>query len=405
MNNQELRDLFDQLTECEKNQQLSQARELLKTVFNALLKSLYSIVRGEAPPRILRGLMEMEIAIGGEEGDFKTFDNQQMIDLFHRGKVVDYIQASFDGERFLAAAMDLGTIQRWLEVHDASPKNTRLSSVMFIDHWLRLFAEETGLMEFVEVGNASDTSSAEPKTGGDVVLPQPGKPFTEPVTGMTFVFVHGGTFSMGDTVGDGIQDEQPVHEVSLSPFYMAIYPVTQLQWKMLMDENPSASVGDQQPVEQVSFNDAMIFIDRLNAASPKGMKFDLPSEAQWEYAARSGGLNELYAGGSDPDTVAWFENNSDGSPAPVGTRLPNGLGLYDMSGNVWEWCRDIYIASAYKQHAKVDPVYTTGGRDRVIRGGGWHLDAWSARCSRRLAFDPELFGPALGFRLVMTVAV
>ena len=405
MNNQELRDFFNQLAECEKKQQLSQASELLKAIFNRLLTRIYSIVRGQAPTRILRGLMEMEIEIGGEEGDFKTFDNQQMIDLFNRCKVVDYVQTFYDGESFLSAATDLEAIHRWLEVHDASPKNTRLSSVMFIDYWLRLFAEETGLMDFVEAGKASDASLAESTTGEIVALPQPGKPFTEPVTGMTFVFIHGGTFSMGDTVGDGIQDEQPVHEVSLSPFYMAIYPVTQLQWKMLMDENPSASVGDQQPVEQVSFNNAMIFIDRLNAATPKEMKFDLPSEAQWEYAARSGGLDELYAGGSDPETIAWFENNSDGRPAPVGTRLPNGLGLYDMSGNVWEWCRDIYIASAYKQHAKVDPVCTKGGRDRVIRGGGWHLDAWSARCSRRLAFDPELFGPALGFRLVMKTTV
>jgi formylglycine-generating enzyme required for sulfatase activity len=405
MNIKELRNLFDQLTECEKKQHLSQARELLKTILNVLLTGAYSIVRGQAPPRILRGLMEMEIEIGGDDGDFKMFNNRQLIDLFNRGKVVDNIQNSLEGGCFLAAAMDLTAIQHWLEMPDASLGNTHLSAIAFIHRWLRLFAEEIGLMDFAEASEARDASSAEPTTDKNGSSLQPGKPFTEPVTGMTFVFIPGGTFSMGDTFGDGIQDEQPVHEVSLSPFYMAIYPVTQAQWKRLMDENPSASAGDRQPVEQVSFNDAMIFIDRLNAASLKGIKFDLPSEAQWEYAARSGGLNELHAGGSDPESVAWFENNSDGGPAPVGTRLPNGLGLYDMSGNVWEWCRDIYVASAYRQHAKVDPVCTTRGRDRVIRGGGWHLDAWSARCSRRLAFDPELFGPALGVRLVMKTTV
>ena len=405
MNTKELGNLFDQLTECEKKQQLSQACELLKTIFKALLTCAYSIARGQAPPRILRGLMDVEIEIGGDDGDFKMFDNRQLIDLFNRGKVIDHIQNALDGGGFLSTATDFTAIHHWLEMPDASLGKTHLSAIAFIHHWLRLFAEEIGLMDFAEASKAGDASSDEPTTDENKALPQPGKPFSEPVTGMTFVFIPGGDFSMGDTFGDGTQDEQPVHEVSLSSFYMAIYPVTQSQWKMLMDENPSASAGDRQPVEQVSFNDAMIFIDRLNAASPKGIKFDLPSEAQWEYAARSGGLDELHAGGSDPETVAWFENNSDGRPAPVGTRLPNGLGLYDMSGNVWEWCRDIYVASAYKQHANVDPVCTTGGRDRVIRGGGWHLDAWSARCSRRLAFDPELFGPALGFRLVMKATV
>ena len=87
----------------------------------------------------------------------------------------------------------------------------------------------------------------------------------------------------------------------------------------------------------------------------------------------------------------------------MGTKAPNGLGLYDMSGNVWEWCRDIYHPEAYRRHAKKDPVCTQGGTDRVIRGGSWHLDAWSARCSRRFRFDPDLFGPALGFRVVMAL--
>ena len=397
----ELQTLFKKLTECEKSQQLEEACELLKTIFNALLKSVYAIVRGNAPPRIMRSFMELEVEMSGEDGDFKTFDNRQMIDLFSRGKVLAAMQALFEKGHRLSLAMDLETIDRWLADLNGQSRKTSLAAVQFVHQWMVLFAVETGVIDLDASGHETPPDRVDPLKTENMALPRPGEPFVDSVTGMTFVYVAGGVFPMGDGFGEGAQDEQPVHEVFLSPFYMAICPVTQAQWKMLMPDNPSSCVDDDHPVEQVAFGDVMAFIDHLNAASPKGIVFDLPSEAQWEFAARSGGLDELYAGGSDPETVAWIDDNTDGGTAPVGTKPPNGLGLYDMSGNVWEWCRDIYRASAYRHHEKEDPVCATGGRDRVIRGGSWHLDAWSARCSRRFCFDPELFGPALGFRLVM----
>ncbi|BBO67329.1 hypothetical protein DSCA_12590 [Desulfosarcina alkanivorans] len=170
---------------------------------------------------------------------------------------------------------------------------------------------------------------------------------------------------MGDTFNQGVEDEKPVHEVMLSDFFMATCPVTQAQWKCLMAENPSNVAGDDHPVEQVTLADVHAFIEKINAAADHGVHFDLPSEAQWEYAARSGGRDELYAGGKDPAAVACFEDNSTGGTAPVGRRAPNGLGLYDMSGNVWEWCRAIYHPEAYRRHGRKDPVCTSGGTDRV----------------------------------------
>jgi formylglycine-generating enzyme required for sulfatase activity len=221
---------------------------------------------------------------------------------------------------------------------------------------------------------------------------------------MVMVYVAGGTFQMGDTFGVGIENEQPVHQVRLTDYYIAKYPVTQAQWNRLMPENPSRSQGDRLPVEQVNWEDIQAFIKRINAAHTGRYAFLPPSEAQWEYAARSGGKEELYAGGNDIDKLAWYENNSEGRIQPVGERAPNGLGLYDMSGNVWEWCRDTYREDAYKVLAGDNPVNTQKGSDRVIRGGGWNVDAWSARCSRRFSYPVDFFGPSLGFRLVMIPA-
>jgi formylglycine-generating enzyme required for sulfatase activity len=228
--------------------------------------------------------------------------------------------------------------------------------------------------------------------------------FTETATGIAMVRVASGTFAMGDTFGTGIENEQPVHPVHLTDFYIAKYPVTQSQWNVLMPENPSRFQGERLPVEQVNWEDAQAFITKINTAHTGRYEFLLPSEAQWEYAARSGGKAELYAGGNDIEKLAWYENNSEGRTQPVGGRAPNGLGLHDMSGNVWEWCRDTYREDAYQVLPHDNPVNTQKGADRVIRGGGWNVDAWSARCSRRFSYPVDFFGPSLGFRLVMIPA-
>jgi formylglycine-generating enzyme required for sulfatase activity len=224
--------------------------------------------------------------------------------------------------------------------------------------------------------------------------------FTEPVTGMEFVLVPAGTFQMGDLFGDGWDNETPLREVSIECFYLTRHPVTQGAWKKVMEANPSLFCkGDSYPVEQVSWLDATEFIQRLNGLSPGQTPFRLPTEAEWEYAARSGGRKELYAGGDDIDARAWYSENSGGSTQPVGLKAPNGLGLSDMSGNVWEWCQDVYVPGVVVGRGADRPTPRKGSGDRVIRGGSWNLDAWSARCSRRFGFPEDYFGAGLGFRL------
>lgn len=219
--------------------------------------------------------------------------------------------------------------------------------------------------------------------------------------GLEFVLVRGGRFAMGDTLGQGVENEQPVHQVALDDFYISRCPVTQMQWSVLMAENPSGFQHPDHPVEQVTWSDAGEFAEKLSQASKADLRFMLPSEAQWEYAARSGGADDLYAGGDDIDAVAWYEANSQGTTHPVGQKKPTVSGLYDMSGNVWEWCRDTYRSDAYDRHGRRNPVLESNGTDRVIRGGSWNLDAWSARCARRFNFRSDFYGPGLGFRLVM----
>jgi len=186
--------------------------------------------------------------------------------------------------------------------------------------------------------------------------------WTDPVTGMEFIKVPGGTFMMGDILGDNKHNnEKPVHEVQLDDFYIGKYPVTQGQWKRVTGNNPANfQKGDDYPVEQVSWEDVQEFAEKLTEMNRGKYEFRLPTEAEWEYAARSGGKKERYAGGDDIDAVAWYEENSDssrnngkkerdaggddidavawhsgGSTHPVGRKAPNGLGIHDMSGNVW----------------------------------------------------------------------
>ena len=227
-------------------------------------------------------------------------------------------------------------------------------------------------------------------------------PLTDPTTGMTLQRVTGGAFSMGDTFGDGSGDELPVHQVTVGDFYIGRYEVTQGQWQTVMGSNPSGftACGAGCPVEQVSWDDIQTFITTLNQRS--GKTYRLPTEAEWEYAARSGGKSEKYSGGSDVTAVAWYSANSGGTTHPVGQKQANGLGLYDMSGNVWEWVSDWYGRYGGTA-AQVNPQGPTTGSYRVSRGGSWLNPSAHVRASRRDSYGPGARSSSLGFRLVAPV--
>jgi formylglycine-generating enzyme required for sulfatase activity/TolB-like protein len=228
------------------------------------------------------------------------------------------------------------------------------------------------------------------------------KTFTDPITGMEFVLVPGGCFLMGDTIGDGELDEKPVHEVCIDGFYMGKYEVTQGQYRTVTGKNLSKfQKGDNYPVEKASWNDVQSFIRSLNDKS--GNKYRLPTEAEWEYAARSGGRSEKYAGGNDIDAVAWYTKNGGGSTNPVGQKQPTNLGLYDMSGNVREWCGDWYDSGYYGSSPRNNPEGSSSGSDHVVRGGSWGGGPGDARVASRFAGAPGFVSVDLGFRLILPV--
>ena len=220
------------------------------------------------------------------------------------------------------------------------------------------------------------------------------------------VLVKGGCFQMGDIFGDGESNEKPVHKVCLDDFYMGKYEVTQKQWTEIMGNNPSHFIGcDDCPVEDVSWDNTQEYITKLNQKT--GKKYRLPTEAEWEYAARSGGKNEKWAGttsASELGVYAWYDENSNSKTNPVGQKKPNGLGLYDMCGNVFEWVQDWYDRDYYKNSPVNNPAGPSSGRYRVLRGGSWVGDLWSLRAHARdwnwpANVDRHLH--FMGFRLVL----
>ena len=230
------------------------------------------------------------------------------------------------------------------------------------------------------------------------------QPKTFTVNGVTFelLYVKGGTFTMGCTPeqnGDCNNDEKPTHSVTLDDYYIGKFEVTQDLWTAVMGKNPSNKKGDNLPVENVSWNDAQDFIRQLNQIT--GEHFSLPTEAQWEYAARGGSKSKGYkfSGGNILGNVAWYADNSGSTPHQVGTKDPNELGLYDMSGNVWEWCYDLY--GNYSSESQNNPTGPTSGSVRVLRGGSWSYFAGLARVSYRLYGQPGSRFSGRGFRLVL----
>ena len=225
---------------------------------------------------------------------------------------------------------------------------------------------------------------------------------------LKMVKVEAGTFTMGETdeeVDKESFDDETPHSVTLTrDFYIGQTEVTQAQWEAVTVSNPSIEKGDNLPVEQVSWDDAREFCDKLNAMCagnlPAGYRFDLPTEAQWEYAARGGNKSKgnKYSGSNDIGSVAWYGDNSGSKSHPVETKQANELGLCDMTGNVWEWCRDWY-ESGYA----ADPEFLRGnnGLDRVYRGGGWGNGARLCRVASRDDSGPGSRGSDLGFRLAL----
>jgi len=219
------------------------------------------------------------------------------------------------------------------------------------------------------------------------------------------VLIEVGPFTMGCSADQGrdcISAEKPAHLVMVSSFYIAMYDVTQAQWEAVMDTNPSAHKHCPDcPVDNVSWNDAMDFISRLNALT--GRQYRLPTEAEWEYAARGGAHSRgyKYAGGNDIDLLAWYDANSGDTTHPVGSKQPNEAGLYDMSGNVWQWCSDWYADRYYSASPPANPKGPDQGTKRVVRGGSWTNFARVCRPASRYGTLPDKRFTNDGFRLAL----
>ena len=233
------------------------------------------------------------------------------------------------------------------------------------------------------------------------------------------ILVMGGTFQMGSNNGN--KGEKPVHDVTLSDYYIGKYQVTQKEWQEVMGNNPSSFKGDNLPVESVSWYDAVEFCNKKSRAegltlcytgSGKSTKcnfsangYRLPTEAEWEYAARGGvktqnSASYKYSGSNNIDVVAWYWDNASKKTHSVGGKKANELGIYDMTGNVSEWCNDWYDSSYYKNSPKNNPQGASSGSPRVHRGGSWYHGARLCRVANRYGNRPDRSDCYLGFRLL-----
>ena len=231
------------------------------------------------------------------------------------------------------------------------------------------------------------------------------KNFTVKGVSFTMIAVAGGTFNMGSNVGGS--DEKPVHSVTLGDYYIGETEVTQALWQAVMGSNPSNFKGSNNPVEQVSYNDCIDFINKLNTLLagqlPAGRKFRLPTEAEWEFAARGGNQgknnNYKYSGSNYIYTVAWYYGNSGDKTHPVKGKQPNELGLYDMTGNAQEWCYDWYGSNYYSSSPQTNPQGPSSGSTRVLRGASWSYYAQYCSVANRNCNYPDGRGYTYGLRL------
>ena len=255
------------------------------------------------------------------------------------------------------------------------------------------------IMAGKENNNGESGSTPNPETIGNT------QTFTANGISFTMVYVEGGTFQMGSEDSDAASDERPVHQVQINSFSIGQTEVTQELWEAVMgtdsSANPSKWKGAKLPVEQVSWNQCQTFIAKLNQLTGKTFRF--PTEAEWEFAAR-GGINSQgykYAGSNNIDDVAWYRGNCSNKTHEVATKQPNEIGIYDMSGNVWEWCQDWYSNSYYSSSVINNPTGPDSGSDHVHRGGGMWDVAGGCRITDRSHFGPTVTSYNLGLRLAL----
>ena len=220
--------------------------------------------------------------------------------------------------------------------------------------------------------------------------------------GVVLVPIPAGQFQMGSPESEADRHHgETQHLVQITkPFYLSAYEVTQQQYEQVMDDNPSYNEGANKPVEQVSWNDAVAFCDKLS--DQEGVKYRLPTEAEWEYACRVG-TTTAYSFGDDPSQLgkyAWYDANSNSTTHTVGGKIPNGWGLYDMHGNVWEWCQDWY--AGYRNGDVSDPTGPASGPGRVVRGGSFTYQPKTGRSANRFNYLPDFRNSRFGFRLART---
>ena len=263
---------------------------------------------------------------------------------------------------------------------------------------VNILESQTATLSGVLTTNASSSvASGASLSGNTIIIP------VKDGISIDMIRVEAGTFTMGATteMKDPWDDEKPTHQVTLTnDYYIGKYEVTQALWKAVMGKNPSNFKGDNLPVEEVSWNDCQKFISKLNSIT--GKTFRLPTEAEWEYAARGGKKSRgyQYSGSNNLSDVAWYTDNSGSKTHTVGSKQANELGIYDMSGNVYEWCQD--WKGSYSSSSQVNPTGDNSGSDRVYRGGSWFDTARRCRSSYRDISAPVYRGSYLGLRLVLS---
>jgi len=253
---------------------------------------------------------------------------------------------------------------------------------------------------------ASEPSERNPELPGTAAQGSPLMTSADPerASNIEMVFVKGGCFEMGDSFRQGGDDERPVHEVCLDDFYIGKFEITQEQWQAVMGSNPATfkDCGGACPIENVSWDDVKGFIEKLNDKT--GKRYRLPTEAEWEYAARSGGMGAKWSGTNDVNELAeyaWYADNAAKKTHPVGQKKPNSLGIYDMSGNISEWILDRYHANYYRQSPKENPRGPESGGYRVLRGGNYYDTARHLRTSYRDQYSQSYRISCVGLRLMM----